>query len=100
MAELDLDFKCDYANAILDHIWREFNHLAESDRYHYHYIVQIGLLERKTLENWLRERGECSSVLNLPGLGRPCSKPHVFGLPLILMSADEHLKVIKGNRKR
>lgn len=100
MTELALDFKCDYANAIMDYVWREFTLLAEADRYHYHYIVQIGILERKTLENWLRERGECSSVLNLPGLGPPCSKPHIFGLPIVLMSVDEHLRIIKGNRKR
>lgn len=95
--EMGLDFKCDYANAILDEIWEKSTKLLKHSRRDKSEIrVHIGFLERKALEVWLHQRGGYASMMNLPGMGPVGSPPSVFGFPITFVKMDSHLRVSKS----
>lgn len=91
--DMGLDFKCDYADAILEEIWQKSNKLLAKKKDSEEIRVFLGFLERKALEVWLQQRGGYASMLTLPGLGPVGCAPEVFGFPITFVKMDEHLKV-------
>lgn len=89
-----LNFKCDYANAVLDKIWKDSMRIISSHPRGTQVRVFIGHMERRALENWLKQRGGYASMLTLPGCGGPNSEgPSVFGFPLTFINMNEHIAV-------
>lgn len=95
--DMGLDFRCDYANAVLDAIWDASMTLQKRNKNTTHIHVFLGVLERKALEVWLHQRGGYASMMNLPGMGPVGSKPTVFGFPIKFVKMDSHLRVRTWN---
>jgi len=91
--EMGLNFKCDYANAVLDEIWEKSVQIMKCNREERRIRVDLGLLERKALEAWLHQRGGYASMLTLPGMGPPGCAPSVFGFPITYVKMDSHIRV-------
>jgi len=88
-----LNFRCDYANALLDTIWKDAMSLLAGAHKDVKIKVTVGRVERQALENWLIERQGYASMLTIPGMGPPGCKPEVFGFQLEFLSVDTHLTV-------
>lgn len=88
-----LNFKCDYANAVLDKVWKDAMRIVSSHPVDVKVRVFIGRLERRALESWLKQRGGYASMLTLPGCGGPNDEPSIFGFPLTFVNMNEHIAV-------
>jgi len=91
--DMGLDFKCDYADAILEEIWQKSNALLARKKDSTKIRVFLGFLERRALEVWLQQRGGYASMMNLPGMGPVGCAPEVFGFPIKFVKMDSHLRV-------